>query len=36
MLNKIIESLEKAVVTDIRVYDMKERTPTIYIEKVTI
>lgn len=27
MLNKIIESLEKAVVTDIRVYDMKERTP---------
>lgn len=27
MVNKIIESLEKAVATDIRVYDMREKTP---------
>ena len=27
MVNKIIESLEKAVAQDIRVYDMKEKTP---------
>ena len=27
MVNKIIESLEKAVASDIRVYDMKEKTP---------
>ncbi len=27
MVNKIIESLEKAVAFDIRVYDMKEKTP---------
>ena len=27
MVNKIIESLEKAVATDIKVYDMNEKTP---------
>ena len=27
MLEEIVKSLEKAVVSDIRVYDMKERTP---------